>query len=218
MDPTWLVVLVSAGVLLALVLLVVACLDCRNKGPMVSIRQGSASEEYIESTEFRVIHPSHPAFGLSIHSPSNALSTLRNSPDPGRRPYTPTETESNPSYENPVNGPESLDNPEGDYIIVLADNQNRPSTPCSDTLHDYENLEGTPDSKCSTPASEEENDHDYQNVNPSISKLRICPAEYFPRGPTPESSPAGDTTDEDDDDDDYDDSGNYVNQPAIIHS
>ncbi|XP_076608413.1 uncharacterized protein LOC143333919 [Chaetodon auriga] len=205
MAVSWLLVVMAAAVFASMVVLVVACLHCRNKGPLVHIRQANASEE---STEFRVIHPSQPTIDRnSIHPSSNLLSPFS---DPGtqrrHRSFTPTETESNPSYENPADGPGYI-NSESDaedpgYIIVLPEgetNQSRASTPSSDVLHDYENV---PEKKDAARASQsptlqsadgEEDDREYLNVDP----------RHFQRS-TPESSAPSDS-------DDDDDEGNYVN-------
>ncbi|KAI3359821.1 hypothetical protein L3Q82_013827, partial [Scortum barcoo] len=121
-----------------------------------------------------------------LSSPSAGPGTQRR-----RRSVTPTETESNPSYENPAGSdyPES-DADEPGYIIVLPDgeapptNPSRASTPSSDVLHDYENV---PDKK---------EDRDYLNVE----------LLHFQRS-TPDLSAQSDS----DDDDDEDDDANYVN-------
>ncbi|CAI5676541.1 unnamed protein product [Oreochromis niloticus] len=207
MDFSWFLLLVSAAVFVSIVLLAVICLDCRNKG---SIQQ-TASEDYT-SPEFRVIHPAPLSMPTSRSLASGSISVAQPTlppnpiiittppPDPHlrppfstkpeQRPYTPTETESNPSYENPE--PEKdVDDPADNYIEVLPDNpeeskglpadiESRASTPSSD--HNYVNLD------------EEEDDDDkldYQNVAPI--------------GSTPGSSAQSS-------EDEYEES-NYVNQP-----
>uniref|UniRef100_UPI0037E8C345 linker for activation of T-cells family member 1 n=1 Tax=Semicossyphus pulcher TaxID=241346 RepID=UPI0037E8C345 len=203
MGSSWLVLVMVAAIFVSMVLLAVVCLDCRVKGPPVSISQANASDEYISSTNFRVIHSSQPNMDLnSIHSPSNLLSPFSSSSDPGtqrrHRPVTPSETESNPSYENPADGPDYV-NDESDtedpgYIIVLPGgdapltNLSRASTPSSDVRHDYENV----------PEKKEE--RDYLNVE----------LLHF-EGSTPDLSAQSDS-------DDDDDEGNYVNQPPLTHS
>ncbi|XP_075937095.1 uncharacterized protein LOC142937874 [Anarhichas minor] len=210
MAVSWLIWVMAAAVFVSMVLLAVVCLKCRNKGPLVSIRQANASEDYMPSTQFRVIHPSQPNTGLnSVHLSSNLLSPYLPSADAGaqrrQRSFTPTETESNPSYENPADGSDYI-NTESDaedpgYIIVIPEgdtpqtNQSRASTPSSDVLHDYENV------------PEKKEDKDYLNVEPL----------HFQRS-TLDLSAQSDTEEEDDDDeddsdsdDDDDDEGNYVN-------
>ncbi|XP_035852453.1 uncharacterized protein LOC116060861 isoform X2 [Sander lucioperca] len=196
MATSWLIWVMVVAIFVSMVLLAVVCLRCRNKGPLVSIRQ--TSEDYIPSTQFRVIHPSQTNTDLS----SNLLSPFSSSAHLGTQrrfpSVTPTETESNPSYENPPDGPDYI-NAESDaddpgYIIVLPEgetpltNQSRASTPSSDVLHDYENV------------PEKSEDRDYLNVEPL----------HFQPGSTPDLSARSDSDDDDDDDDD-DDEGNYVN-------
>ncbi|XP_069580879.1 uncharacterized protein [Brachyistius frenatus] len=210
MAVSWILLLMSAAVFVAIILLAVVCLDCRNKGPLVSIRQ--ASEEYTPSSQFRVIHPfaAQQTNDLNpVHSSSIPLSPFPNSADPGTqrrlRPYMPTETESNPSYENP--GPESLESDTDDpkYIDVLPEgeapptNQSRASTPSSDVRHDYENIESSSESSSEKSS---ENTSDYLNVQTIICKSA-----------TPEVSSQSVSNSSDSDGE-----GNYVNQPPLIHS
>ncbi|XP_071321512.1 linker for activation of T-cells family member 1 isoform X2 [Trachinotus anak] len=215
MDASWFLLVLSAAILISMVLLVVVCVDCWNKGPLVSISQTNASEEYIQSTEFRVIHPLHPAGDLnSIRSAPHLLSPHSSSADPRtqrrHRSFTPTETESNPSYENPAEGPDYA-NPDPNlhdsdvedpgYIIVIPDgdalapsNPSRASTPSSDVRNEYVNLQ---DQKEEEESEEEpEDERDYLNVDPKN-----------PQNATSESSIQTDTDD--------DDEGNYVNQPPL---
>ncbi|XP_044037483.1 uncharacterized protein LOC122869026 [Siniperca chuatsi] len=193
MDASWLLWVLAAAVLVSMVLLAVVCLHCMNKGPLASIRQ--ASEDYLPSTEFRVIHPSQPTNDQnSIHPSSNLLSPFSLSAGTQRRhrSVTPTETESNPSYENPAEGPDYVnadsDAEDPPYVTVLPDgeapltNQSRASTPSSDIRHDYENV------------PEKKEDREYLNVDPLHFQIS-----------TPE------LTDPSDSDDDDDDEGNYVN-------
>ncbi|XP_028268197.1 uncharacterized protein LOC114440105 isoform X3 [Parambassis ranga] len=221
MEASWLPVLVSAAVLLAIILLAAVCLDCGNKGPMASIRQ--ASGDYMPSTDFRIIHSSHTTTTLnSIHSPSHLLSPYPTSVDAGiqrHRSFTPTETESNPSYENPGIGPESLDSDCEDpgYIVVLADGQDPPpnasraSTPSSDANHEYVNVK--------TPSTSTIEDTDYQNVEP-LHELNTIPRYENPdigSGVPPAVIPALLAhCDSNEDESSDDDEGNYVNQPMDI--
>ncbi|XP_056258357.1 linker for activation of T-cells family member 1-like isoform X1 [Seriola aureovittata] len=250
MDASWFLLVLSVAILVSMVLLVVVCLDCWNKGPLVSIRQTNASEEYMQSTEFRVIHPLHPGSDLnSIRSGPHLLSpprVLSSSTDSGtqrrHQSFTQTETESNPSYENPVEGPEyanpdpnchDSDVEEPGYIIVIPDGEalapssiSRASTPSSDVRHEYVNLEEEKEKEEEEEQEEEEDDLDYQNVDPKNSLTHsltaaLCRSRPTSReeGPnlndaTSESSALSET----DDDDDDDDEGNYVNQPPLIHS
>ncbi|XP_033501487.1 uncharacterized protein LOC117268862 isoform X2 [Epinephelus lanceolatus] len=201
MTASWLIWFLVSAIFVSMVLLAVVCLNCRNKGPLVSIRQVNASEEYMPSTEFRIIHPfaAQPSTDLnSIHLSSNLLSPFSPLADPGtqrrHRSFTPTETESNPSYENPADGPDYI-NTESDaedpgYIIVLPEgetpltNQSRASTPSSDVQHDYVNV------------LESKEERDYLNVEPL----------HFQRS-TPDLSTQSDS----DDDEESDDEENYVN-------
>ncbi|XP_041824122.1 uncharacterized protein LOC121628821 [Melanotaenia boesemani] len=201
MEVSWVVLLVSAAILISLVLLAFVCLDCRNKGPLALISQTNTSAEYIPSTQFRVIHSAQSASIVnSLHSPTNLLSPQSNNlVFPQRIPsYAPTETESNPSYENPVPGPDSIESDvEEGYIQVLPEPEGLPANPSrassisSDTQHDYENV-AKPDSESSSlPKS-----GDYLNVDP-----QTCSPS------TPELSSQSDS-------DDYE--ANYVNQPSMI--
>ncbi|XP_051797381.1 uncharacterized protein LOC110966428 isoform X2 [Acanthochromis polyacanthus] len=205
MDVTWLCVALSVAVVIAVVLLVVTCVDCRKKGPMASITQ-TASEEYVPSPHFRVIHPSQPTTDLnSLRPPVSHPSPFPNRPGETvwqPSPYPPSETESNPSYENP--GPESLESEADEagsgYIIVIPEGQN-PVT----------NRSGA-----STPSSDVQNDHDYVNIE--ISKEALT--DYLNVDPLYNQRPTSATTatSDSDDDDDDDEIGNYVNQQPMIHS
>ncbi|XP_010790495.1 linker for activation of T-cells family member 1 isoform X1 [Notothenia coriiceps] len=216
MSVSWFVWVLSAAVLVSVVLLALVCLHCRNRGPLVSIRQANVSEEYMPSTEFRVIHP----FAAQQNSDVNSIHLL--SPflplsDPGtqrrQRSYTPTETESNPSYENPTDGPDYI-NTESDaedpgYIIVLPEgetpvtNQSRASTPSSDVLHDYENV----------PTKKEEKDYlnvellQYQRSTPDLSVRSDSTTD----GDDNDNVGKEDDDGDDDETDSDDDEGNYVN-------
>ncbi|XP_037648912.1 uncharacterized protein LOC119502106 isoform X1 [Sebastes umbrosus] len=195
MADSWLMWVLAVAIFVSMVLLAVVCLQCRDNGPLV-IRQ-VASEDYMQSNEFRVIHPSQPSTDPnSIHLPSNHLSPFSLDPGAQRGPsHSFTETESNPSYENPVDGPDYINESDPEdpgYIIVLPEGETRPtdqsraSTPSSDFLHDYENV---PEKKVSPE------DRDYLNVEPPC----------FQTGSTPDLSAQSDS------DDDDDDEGNYVN-------
>ncbi|KAF7648238.1 hypothetical protein LDENG_00160030 [Lucifuga dentata] len=203
MDVSVFVWLQMAAILVCIVVIAAFCLDCRSKGPLVSIRQVDASEEYISSTRFGLIHQYQPSSYLNSINPSSMLSP---SLDPGhqRHPsFTPTENESNPSYENPADGPE-YQQPESDgedgYIIVLADqpkdeapptNESRPSTP----------------SRVSTPSSED--DHPYVNVEEMKHRENTDKREYLNVEllQNPAAAAAAGKCDSDEDDDE----GNYVN-------
>ncbi|XP_030592420.1 linker for activation of T-cells family member 1 isoform X2 [Archocentrus centrarchus] len=204
MDVSWFLLLVSAAIFISIVLLVVICLDCRNKGPLRSIQQ-TDSEEYMQPG-FRVIHPSShslssdwpasrglPSVSISAAQPTlppnpvivtlspdpHLRSPLSNSTKPQHRPYTPTETESNPSYENPAPDIE-VDDERDDpgYIEVLPDDespkepkgipaeiQSRASTPSSD--HNYENVEAKKSNdEDDDDDDEEEESSNYENVQP----------------------------------------------------
>ncbi|CAN9505022.1 unnamed protein product [Ophioblennius macclurei] len=196
MDPCWPPLLVSAAVLMAAVLLLATCVNCRNKGPLSSIHQ-TPSEDYVGSTNFRIIHPhrlnsDQNANSADPHLLSPFLSSADPGPPRGRPSFTTTDTDSNPSYENP--GPESLEgDADKDYIIVLPDGEappSRASSPSSDAQHNYVNIEDDLDQNLDD--SLEEN-LDYVNVEPAS----------FLQAPT------------DEDDSDEDEEGNYVNQPTV---
>ncbi|XP_005747761.1 uncharacterized protein LOC102192647 isoform X3 [Pundamilia nyererei] len=228
MDFSWFLLLVSAAVFVSIVLLAVICLDCRNKG---SIQQ-TASEDYT-SPEFRVIHAAPLSMPTSRSLASGSISVAQPTlppnpviittppPDPHlrlpfsskpeHRPYTPTETESNPSYENPE--PEKDVDDHDNYIEVLPDNpeeskrvpadiESRASTPSSD--HNYVNLD-----------EEDDDDEPYENVAPK-GILHCAPdamlqlSGTFPRRATYQRSTPGSSAQSSEDE--YEES-NYVNQP-----
>ncbi|XP_005747760.1 uncharacterized protein LOC102192647 isoform X2 [Pundamilia nyererei] len=230
MDFSWFLLLVSAAVFVSIVLLAVICLDCRNKGPLRSIQQ-TASEDYT-SPEFRVIHAAPLSMPTSRSLASGSISVAQPTlppnpviittppPDPHlrlpfsskpeHRPYTPTETESNPSYENPE--PEKDVDDHDNYIEVLPDNpeeskrvpadiESRASTPSSD--HNYVNLD------------EDDDDEPYENVAPK-GILHCAPdamlqlSGTFPRRATYQRSTPGSSAQSSEDE--YEES-NYVNQP-----
>ncbi|XP_054907902.1 uncharacterized protein LOC129373834 isoform X2 [Poeciliopsis prolifica] len=188
MDVSWLSLLMMAAAFAASVLLAAVCLDCGNRSPLASISQTAASEEYVASG-FVVVHPYAGQARLDqnlVHSPS----TLKPHSIPaGRgsdqtRPYTPTETESNPSYEN--RAPE-MDFPDSDtegngYIEVLPETEpSRASTPSLDGA-DYVNLEDENKRQEQEPEpdqdsdSDSESDHNYENVK-SESPVASTPDE-----------------------------------------
>ncbi|KAF6737316.1 hypothetical protein FQA47_016082 [Oryzias melastigma] len=167
MEVSWFLLLVSAAVLAAIFLLLVVCVDCSNQDPMAHIRQGSASEEDVSNSGFVIIHPRStlPFLGGNPAHPSSVmLSPYPNADEVGLRPTTPTETESNPSYENsgtPPGRPES-DPEETGYIIVLPENdpeKSRASMPCSDGQN--------------SSSSSSDNLHEYVNVGKSSTPLII---------------------------------------------
>ncbi|KAE8282706.1 hypothetical protein D5F01_LYC18095 [Larimichthys crocea] len=204
MAIPWLLVVMAAAVFVSMVLLVAVCLNCRDKGPLVSIRQTNASEE---PSGFRVIHPTQPINDRnSIHPAAHLLSPFSDAGTQRHSTYTATETDSNPSYENPV--VVESDNDDPGYIIVLPEgatpvtNQSRASTPSSDVLHDYENV----------PEKKTDSRGEYLNVenfhseawSPSLSRpLFGCESSA--------QSKSSDDDDDDDDDGDSDSEGNYVN-------
>ncbi|XP_023154812.2 uncharacterized protein LOC111588597 isoform X2 [Amphiprion ocellaris] len=206
MDITWLCVVLFVAVVIAVVLLVFTCVNCRKKGPMASITQ-TASDAYVPSPHFRVIHPfvAQPTTDPnSLRPPVSHPSPFPNRADGGTvwqpSPYHPSETESNPSYENP--GPESLESDADEagsgYIIVIPEGQD-PVT----------NRSGA-----STPSSDVQNDHDYVNIAKEASTDYLNVDSMYNQRPTSATTA---TTDSDDDDDD-DETGNYVNQQPMIHS
>ncbi|XP_035035654.1 uncharacterized protein LOC118122864 isoform X2 [Hippoglossus stenolepis] len=220
MTPSWFLVVLSAALSVCFVVLTLACVNCWRRRPLVSIRQTHASEDYMPSTEFRVrvIHPMQPSSDLnSIRSAPHLLSPPRvlSSSDGTQRSHRSfnTETGSNPSYENPEDGPDYVNPdpnlPDSDvedpgYIIVIpggealaSSNQSRASTPSSDVRHDYVNL-GEEQEQDEEQEEEPEEEQDYLNVDPQLSQKAAA-----------ESSVHSDT----DTDDDVE--GNYVNQPPV---
>ncbi|XP_069381628.1 uncharacterized protein [Paralichthys olivaceus] len=229
MDPSWPLVVLSAAVSVSVVVVTLVCVNCWRRRPLVSIRQTHASEDYMPSTEFRVIHPLQPPIDLNsirsapfLLSPPRVLSSSDGT-QRSHRSFTATDTESNPSYENPTEGAEYVNPdahlPDSDvedpgYIIVIPDrepsiNQSRASTPSSDVRNDYVNLGDEEQEKQEEQAEEEheeqeeeeeeQEEQDYMNVH------------------SKKTSAHSDTdTDDETDDDDYDDyEGNYVNQPPV---
>nr|XP_046271656.1 uncharacterized protein LOC124073459 isoform X1 [Scatophagus argus] len=207
MADLWFLVLMVVAVFVCMAVLAVACLQCRNKGPLVSIRQANTSEE---SSEFRVIHPTQSTIERNpIHPQTGLLSPYPPSADPltqRRHPsFTPTETESNPSYENPPDGSNYVsgdsDAEDAGYIIVLPEgeapltNHSRASTPSSDVRHDYENVPEKKDppsvrhSPTRLSAEGDEEDREYLNVDP----MKTSPSQT------------------DSESESEDDEGNYVN-------
>ncbi|XP_062264274.1 protein timeless-like isoform X4 [Platichthys flesus] len=225
MSP-WFLVVLSAALSVSLVVLTLACVNCWRRRPLVSIRQTHASEDYTPSTEFRVrvIHPMQPSSDLnSIRSAPHLLSPPRvlsssDGTQRSHRSFTPTETDSNPSYENPADGPDYVNPdpnlPDSDvedpgYIIVIpgcealaSSNQSRASSPSSDVRHDYVNL-GEEEAEEEEEEEEEPEEPDYLNVDLQLSQKAAA-----------ESSGHSDS----DSDSDEDVEGNYVNQPPMIHS
>lgn len=207
MEASWFVLLVSAAILLAMVLLAVVCLNCRKKSPLASISQTAASEEYVPSSGFIVIHPCQPRPDQNtICSPSSLMprSNLADrGSERGLRPYTPTETESNPSYENPVPGtdfPDSDAEENGNgYIEVLPDKEpSRASTPD----HNYENVEKPLKAELTADPEGE------QNSEPNSEPDSDSEAESEPNYLNVEDLDRA--SDQDDDDEE-----NYVNQPPM---
>ncbi|KAM4531674.1 uncharacterized protein PAE49_023817 isoform 2-T3 [Odontesthes bonariensis] len=190
MDVSWPLVLVSAAVFITFILLAFVCVDCRRKGPQGSIPQTNVSEEYIPSTGFEVVYPSQRTIKPT---PSHLPSPIFPGTDQRRQSYAPEETASNPSYENPVPGPESLESDTDGYLDVLPQ-LSRTSSLSSDAQHDYENV---PKPSSESEASSLPRSGDYLNVDPRQDL----------RGSTSEISQT----------DSEDSEGNYVNQPPMIH-
>ncbi|XP_037834791.1 uncharacterized protein LOC108228485 isoform X2 [Kryptolebias marmoratus] len=220
MDVSWLSVLVAVAVFVSIVLLAAVCLNCRNKSPLVSISQTTASEEHVPHTGFIVIHPSqpHPDHN-SIRSPSSLMIPHPNSVDRDSnrrlRPYTPTETESNPSYENPLPGTDFDSEAEDNgYIKVIPEPDPRPTNPSrgsthssdsSTDIHQYVNIELDPDS---------ESESNYLNVDDMDHHecyLNVEDTDHHERS-TPDLSSRSE------DDDDNNDKDDYVNQTPMSHS
>ncbi|XP_061829893.2 uncharacterized protein [Nerophis lumbriciformis] len=135
--------MLALAMMLCGVLMALACVDCWRNAPLVSIREDIATDEYILSTEF----PPAPPHVLMTSPTSDRLSPMAPPPDAvsgsERGCVTPTQSESNASYENSHAG---LDYPEcfaEDYVLVLPDvstNQSAASTPSSGVRHEYVNV------------------------------------------------------------------------------
>lgn len=115
------------------------------------------------------------------------------------------------------------------YIIVIPDDPPRPSvsrasTPSSDNQHEYVNLAEDDERQEEEPEEDEQEDEsndeqDYQNVDPknSLTAHSITSALSRSRPSSQEAGPAmNDATSESESSDD--ETGNYVNQPPMIHS
>ncbi|KAM9393096.1 linker for activation of T-cells family member 1 isoform 2-T2 [Pholidichthys leucotaenia] len=176
MDNSWLAIAVSAVIFISTVFLSVICLGCRRKRPPAYISQ--AVDEYVPSTNFGVIHPAQrtPSNLNSSQSPTGMLSPLPNSVNSGtqwRQPsITPTETESNASYENQVkqpdhnsdyenvekrsnSRPESQQSDPDGYIQVLPSDDKTSKNPsrassCSSDNHEYVNVGNSAESSSSS--------------------------------------------------------------------
>ncbi|CAJ1076467.1 uncharacterized protein LOC121503586 [Xyrichtys novacula] len=173
MSSSWIALVMVAAIFISMVLLAAVCLDCRVKGPPVSISQAATSDVYISPPQ--------------TDSGSQRRKTS----------FTPTETESNPSYENQADVSDYInadsDQEDHGYIVVLPDgptNPSRASTPSSDVQHDYENFPKTGE------------DRDYLNVEP-LNFERSTPDLSAKSCSSSSSS------------DDEEDEGNYVNQPPM---
>ncbi|XP_074553355.1 uncharacterized protein LOC141809969 [Halichoeres trimaculatus] len=209
MGSSWLVLVMVAAIFISMVLLAIVCLDCRIKHPPASISQAATSD--YDMSSFRVIHSFQPSI-VTPHS-----STLSpHSVNPGRRQpsFIATETESNPSYENPVEGPDYIntesDQEEAGYIIVLPDgeapvnNQSRASTPSSDVQNDYVNFPKSPKGEEGLECE----DRDYLNVE--LPDFQRSTPDLSAQSRSSRSSSSSSSS--------SDSEGNYVNQPPMLHS
>ncbi|KAM8844659.1 uncharacterized protein AB9W97_000141 isoform 2-T2 [Spinachia spinachia] len=125
------------AVVVSTVVLAVVCLRCR-RSPQVCFSQATASEDYLPSPQFRVIHPSQTNPDLNSEPlPSHLLSPYFPSSDlqNHRREQSLTATETGADY---INAESDADEP--GYIMVLPEehivgtNDSRGSTPSSGTL------------------------------------------------------------------------------------
>ncbi|CAL1589440.1 unnamed protein product [Knipowitschia caucasica] len=193
-----LLLLLSALVLMSLVLLTSLCLRCGRKS-MVSIRQSRPSEDtYIPSTQFLVnSHMQCSRDQNYVHPASNLLSPLFSADGnqrPGRPSSTPTETESNNSYEN-AESCVCEDHPDSGYVEVLPETA-PPEGSDSEVNNDYENTE--------------EEEPNYVNVETDQSQVYALSCDQLLTNYCPDSDSS---EDEDEDDDEDDDEADYVNQP-----
>ncbi|XP_075998855.1 uncharacterized protein LOC142992355 [Genypterus blacodes] len=192
--PGFVGVVTAAIIFVSLIMLAGVCLHCRNKGPLVSIRQGHASEEYIQSPGFRLAHTYQQAPDMLSNNPSS-LSPFSPLVDLSRRSFTPTENESNPSYENPPDGSDRQDQEiisNSSYISVLPDSP-KVEVPLSISRQD------------STSSSDDEGK--YENV-PKSNYLNVELIHSL--GPAARES----ERESDSSSSSSDDEGNYVNQPS----
>ncbi|KAM8844660.1 uncharacterized protein AB9W97_000141 isoform 3-T3 [Spinachia spinachia] len=157
------------AVVVSTVVLAVVCLRCRRSPQgetpsqwlmnqsyflklksLVSSRQFASAKPQPQRTTCPQTNPDLnseplPSHLLSPYFPSSDLQNHRR-----EQSLTATETESNPSYENPPDGADYInaesDADEPGYIMVLPEehivgtNDSRGSTPSSDIQHDYENV------------------------------------------------------------------------------
>ncbi|XP_061892227.1 uncharacterized protein LOC133642176 [Entelurus aequoreus] len=192
--------MVLCGVLCGVML---ACVDCWRNAPLVTIREDIATDEYILSTEF----PPTPPHVLMTSLTSDLLSPMAPPPDAGseRGCVTPTQSESNASYENSHTG---LDYPEcfaEDYVLVLPDastNQSAASTPSSGVRHEYVNV----------PAGEWREPSGSSPLRAMERLFLSDDREYLDVTPHSADSTSGETSTLSSQSED--DEANYVNQPG----
>ncbi|XP_033826393.1 linker for activation of T-cells family member 1-like isoform X1 [Periophthalmus magnuspinnatus] len=197
-----LVLLLTALVLLVcLALLSSLCLHCY-KRPMVSIRQTRTSEDtYIPSSQFLMNRPMQYSVHQNyVHPPSNLLSphfSGEGSQRPARPSVTPTETESNNSYENTGPCADSEEEvPDPGYIVVLPETAppvakiNRTSTTSSESV-----------------GSDEDAEPNYVNLGDPESSF-VSPHDQLDINESQDSSEHSDSDEE----------GDYVNQPSFQKS
>ncbi|KAM4598403.1 uncharacterized protein ACJ7VT_021923 isoform 2-T2 [Polymixia lowei] len=235
MATFWIGLLVAGVVLVSIIVLAAMCLNCRSKGPLVSITQErrNNSEEYISSTGFGIIHHH------SYQQPNNPTHLPPFSPSIDRpRSFTPTENGGD--YVNP---PEDDSDKEA-YIEVLPDLPPgfviRPSS-CTSTHssgslpryenpvygHDYEDppedsdkgayIQVLPDpppfeirQSSQSLASTHSSDAESSYVNVKINQ------EYTNVNPLQNPGATMATSTDKDSDDDEEEEDTYVNQPAMI--
>ncbi|CAL8273912.1 unnamed protein product [Lota lota] len=186
-SPALLVQLLVAAV--SLVIMVMLCLRCRAKRPLV-IHQVAPSDEYVPQTTFRLIHPYQNSTGATS-VPSPLLPQFSPVVPQRRSSFTPTENESIPSYIIPV---EEQDPLQDDYIEVLED----PAP-----------VEASVETQSVDSGSATEGEADYVNwtkENQDLSEEDAEDMNYINVGPLLDSA----STDSDDDEE-----ANYVNQPVI---
>ncbi|KAM3598023.1 uncharacterized protein V6R79_012440 [Siganus canaliculatus] len=200
MAVSWLLLVAAGAVFVSMVVLVVGCLHCRNKGPLASIRQSHAEDEIIHPCPSDP-SPAHPAANQSPYSPSVK-------PGGGRASCTPSQ-ESIASYVNPPEGNRNADSDAEDpgYIEVLPDDEPAPTNPsrASSRSSDgpaYENVDprnhGAQTQGTSSPqqSKSEDKSEDESDDGSNASYVNDTEGAFSPE--TPESS-------------DSEDSQNYVN-------
>ncbi|XP_067089916.1 linker for activation of T-cells family member 1 [Osmerus mordax] len=191
--------LLSGALLLSMVLLTGLCLHCRRHSAPFIIQPNHGSEDYTQQTQpMRVIRSYQGTIGTNWATQSSTLSPVSEQ-IVRHNSFTPTENESNPSYENPTEAQyqNTVDEDEeyeqaadAPYVDVL------PDPPMIETHQSNQSLASTQSSEPPYVNIEREQEN-YQNVDPHLgmaSRLSCL---------------------EDSDEDSDEETGNYVNQDMM---